>query len=138
MTMTTWTLTVNAIYPSANVLLKMPRLRRGQRHRPGCTLHFQDLRDSWYWMIYEQVCALTRHENSIREAKKKRHVNVISYRTGDPDPQNIMLGADKLCADNLVKMGVLVDDNQKWCKLDAEPRKAGKEGVRTVIEIREA
>ena len=83
------------------------------------------------------VCALTRHENSIREARKKRDVLVISYRTGNPDPQNMMLGADKLVADNLVKMGVLVDDSKKWCKLDAEPRRAGKEGIRTVIEIRE-
>jgi len=135
--MNTWTLTIDAIYPSANVYLNMPSLRNGQRHYPGCNRHRQDLRDLWYWLIYEQVCALTRHENSIREARKKRLVNVYSYRHGNPDPQNMMLCADKLCADNLVKMGVLVDDSKKWCKLDAEPRRAGKEGIRTVIEIRE-
>ena len=80
--MNTWTLTIDAIFPSANVLLKMPRLRRGQRHYPGCNRHFQDLRDLWYWLIYEQVCALTMNENSIREARKKRDVLVLSYRSG--------------------------------------------------------
>jgi len=133
--MTTWTLTIDAIFPTANVYIRMPSLRRGQWHRPGCNRHRQDLRDAWYWMIMEQICRLTKDENSIREGRRKRHVKVISYRRGAPDPQNLMLCADKLVADNLVKMGVLVDDNKRWCKLEAEGRKAGKRGIRTVIEI---
>jgi len=135
--MKTWTLTIPTIFPTANVYIRMPSLRRGQRHRQPCNRHRQDLRDAWYWMITEQICRLTKDENSIWEARKKRHVKVISYRKGDPDPQNLMLPADKLVADNLVKLGALVDDNKRWCKLEAEGRKAGKRGKRTVIEIRE-
>lgn len=87
-------------------------------------------------MILEKVSTV-EWGSMLPLAKRKRHVKVISYRQGDPDPQNMMLGADKLCADNLVKLGVLVDDNRKWCKLEADAEKAGKGGLRTVIEIRE-
>jgi hypothetical protein len=132
--MKTWKLVIDDIFPTANVLTRMPRLRRGQRHYPGCTRHLQDLRDWWYWALLEHVAL---HGGGISPATKKRHVKVTSYRRGDPDPQNMMLGADKLVADNLVKLGVLVNDNKRWCKLEADAERAGKLGKRTVIEIRE-
>lgn len=132
--MKTWTLHLDDIFPTANVFMRMPSLRSGQRHRQPCNRHRQDLRDAWYWMILEQV---GYYGDGLTLAKLKRHVKIISYRRGDPDPQNLVLPADKLCADNLVKLGVLVDDNKKWCKLEVEGRKAGKLGKRTVIEIRE-
>ena len=128
------TLTIDDIFPTANVYIRMPSLRRGQWHRQPCNRHRQDLRDAWYWMILEQVA---RYSDSIAPAKRKRYVKVISYRRGDPDEHNLVLCADKLALDNLIKLGVLVDDNKKWCKLEVEGRKAGKRGKRTVIEIRE-
>lgn len=132
--MKTWTLTIDEIFPSANVYIRMPSLRKGQRHRQPCNRHRQDLRDAWHWMILEQI---GRHSDGISPATRKRHVKIISYRRGDPDPQNLVLCGDKLVADNLVKLGVLVDDNARWCSLQVVGRKAGKLGKRTVIEIRE-
>ncbi len=132
--MKTWTLVIDEIFPTANVYIRMPSLRRGQRHWPGCNRHRQDLRDAWYLLLLEQVA---RYSDSLTLSKRKRHVKIISYRRGDPDPQNLVLCGDKLVADNLVKLGVLVNDNRKWCKLEADAEPAGKEGLRTVIEIRE-
>ncbi len=136
--MKTWTLTIDAIFPTANVYIRMPSIRRGWRHRQPCNRHRQDLIEAWYWMIWGSLARLNENENAVHDARKKRHVKVISYRRGDPDEHNLVLPADKLVLDNLVKLGVLVDDNRKWCKLEADAEKAGKGGLRTVIEIREA
>lgn len=132
--MKTWTLTLDDVFPTANVYIRMPSLRSGQWHRQPCNRHRQDLRDAWYWLLLEQVA---RYGDGLTLAKMKRHIKVISYRRGDPDPPNLVLPSDKLVLDNLVKLGVLVDDNKRWCKLEVEGRKAGKLGKRTVIEIRE-
>ncbi len=120
--MKTWTLTIDDIFPTTNPFL---RLHWRKRHELG---------EAWYWMLLEQVAL---HVDGLTSAKKKRHVKVISYRRGDPDEHNLVTPADKLCLDNFIKLGVLVDDNKKWCKLEATGEKAGKEGLRTVIEIRE-
>ncbi len=133
--MKTWTLTIDDIFPTANVYLRMPSLRSGQRHRQPCNRHRQDLRDAWYWMILEQIGLYYGY--GLTPATRKRHVKIISYRRGEPDPQNLVLCGDKVVADNLVKLGVLVDDNARWCDFSVVYRPAGKKGKRTVIEIRE-
>ena len=53
--MKTWTLTIDDIFPTANVFMRMPSLRRGWRHRQPCNRHRQDLRDAWYLLLLEQV-----------------------------------------------------------------------------------
>ncbi len=130
-----WTLAVDDICPSANVYMRMPSIRRGQRHRPGCTRHQQDLKEAWHWMLLGQIALAT--PGGISPATEKRYVKMISYRAGEPDPPNLYLGHDKLVLDNLVKLGVLVDDNARWCDFHVISRKAGKGEKRTVIEIRE-
>ena len=135
--MKTWTLTIDDIVPTANVYMRTPSLRRGQRHRRGCTRHQQDLKEAWNWLLTLAIICLNNKASGITEAKRRRSVKMISYRRGEPDPQNMYLAHDKLVLDNLVKLGVLVDDNAKWCDFSVVARKAGKLGKRTVIEIRE-
>jgi len=123
--MTTWTLTVDDIVPTANPFMRM---HWGKRKK---------MAEAWNWLLTEQVCKVMPEKGSITPATRKRWVKMISYRTGTPDPQNLYLGHDKLILDQLVKLGVLVDDSARWCDFSVVSRKAGKRGKRTVIEIRE-
>ncbi|MHC4176024.1 MAG: hypothetical protein ACYSWU_00870 [Planctomycetota bacterium] len=121
--MKTWTLTISEIFPTTNPFLRFHWTKRDK------------LIKEWYWLLLEQVVL---HSDGLTNARKKRHVKVISYRRGDPDEHNLTTPMDKLCLDNFIKLGVLVNDNKKWCKLEPpESRPAGKLGKRTVIEIRE-
>ncbi len=119
-----WTLTVDGIFPTANTYMRMHWGLQGTH------------KSSWFWYL-AQAMGRSGAGPDLILAKKKRHVKVISYRRGDPDEHNLVLCADKLVLDNLIKHGVLVDDNKKWCKLKVKGEKAGKRGLRTVIEITE-
>lgn len=133
--MKTWRMTVDEICPTANVYMRMPSIRRGQRHWHGCTRHQQDLKNVWYLLLLVEIGLVAT--KGISPASRKRWVKMISYRRGEPDPPNLYLPHDKLILDNLVKLGVLVDDNARWCDFSVVSRKAGKDGNRTFIEIRE-
>ena len=124
----TWTYRIDETVPTANVFMRMPRLRRG-RHRKRDVTYQQDLILRWYWMLYEAGIM------EIHKAKVKRGVVMKRFSPGVPDPPNLYLTGDKLILDNLVKMGLLVDDSGEWCQFTCLPE-VSKEKY-TIIEIRE-
>jgi len=123
--MNTWTLTVDAICPSAN---------------PFMRLHWRarlKLAKAWNWLLLEQVLKPVHDGTGLSPARRKRQVKITSYRRGEPDPQNLYLAHDKCILDQLIRLGVLIDDSAKWCEFSVVSQRAGKLGKRTVIEIRE-
>ena len=94
---------------------------------------------AWFWILYEAILHAKDNGGTVARAKKTRAVKVTRYRKGGgplQDESNLVLATDKLIYDNLIKLGVLVDDNRKWLKSLGIHEKRAKRN-RTVIEIRE-
>ena len=119
--MATWTLEIEVITPSANVYDRMHWRKK------------RKLSKDWFFILYEAICEKYFHDEPLRRAKKKRQVDVVRYSRGTLDEGNVWTPVDKMIFDNLVKLGILVDDSPKWLKPTVVPRKAKRNRMK--IEI---
>lgn len=107
---------ISAIYPSANVIMRMHWAKR------------KKLISAWYVLL---VIARIHY---LPAAKGKRKVTITRYGNREMDRANAWLGADKLICDNLVSMGVLLDDSQEWLDLEVKAVKDMREKTEITIE----
>ena len=118
-----WKLEIPEIVPSANVLQRMhwAKMRR--------------LKRAWFYLLLSGILELKNSGNGIQRAKQKRSLRITRYSRGQLDKLNSALGADKLIADNLISLGVIVDDAPRWCDISIGVKVAKK--AKTVIRISE-
>lgn len=103
---------------SANVFMRLPRLRKGWRRRAG--VHYQQTEISdWYYHLLEagvrDIPPATR--------KKKRKVHVIRQSPRPIDRLNAATPIDKCLLDNLVRLGILRDDSDEWAEISFETKR---------------
>lgn len=111
-----WTLTIDdAVTESANRFM-----RRHWAARKKQAL-------AWSWLLAE--AGLSR----IPKAQRPRRVRIWRESPGRIDKANLWLAADKLILDQLVKAGVLIDDDPAHCEAEVIPVQRSKK--RTIIEI---
>lgn len=120
-------LEIPEVPPSANVLM---RLHWAKRRR---------LIQSWQALIvYGDDSPLAQREWALHVGKNRPKVKVTITRYSPRliDQANCWLPYDKLVLDNLVKLGLMIDDSPKWmeCEIKQEKSKERK----TVVEVREA
>ena len=129
--MRSWTLTVKGeVFPTANVWLRMQRLRKGRRR--SLRVRYQnDVVNTWKLLLLEAGL------NDVPVAVRRRRVTIQRHAPGVlPDVPNLYTGADKCILDNLVRHGALVDDNMTWLDLGPIDPVRSKE-KKTVIHIEE-
>lgn len=117
-TPTVWRATLPECPPSANVFLRTHFRERKQQ------------KEKFYALLYGAFF----HEN-VTKAKGKRKVKLWLRSKKPRDYPNLFLAADKLILDNMVRLGWLLDDSQKWLSLEV----VGEVGdePQTIIEISE-
>ena len=91
--------------PSANVF---QRLHWAERERL--------IRD-WYTLV---LAAFGRHRRMPNRARAKRRVRIVVTSRQMRDAANLVLAADKLILDNLVRLGWLADDSPDWLDLKVD------------------
>ena len=117
--MKSWTLTIPAVPPSANVFM---RWHWSRRHR---------LKSQWPVLVSYALARV-----AIPKARGKRRVRIVITRRRLIDPANLHLAVDKLLFDDLVSRGILLDDSARWLDYDVEQRVGGEEC--TTVEISNA
>jgi hypothetical protein len=125
-----WTLTIDGhVTMSYNSWKNLPRMRRGRRPRKGT--HYQQSEvTAWYYLLLE--AGVRDIPPAGRE--KKRKVHVVRQSPRPIDRLNAATPIDKAIADNLVRLGVLVDDSERWAEISYATAR-GPKGMR--IEVRE-
>lgn len=114
---TIWRGTIPECPPSANTFLRTHWADRKKQ------------KEKFYALLY----AAFFHEE-VTKATGRRKVKLWLRSKKPRDYPNLFLAADKLILDNMVRLGWLIDDNQKWLALEV----TGEVGEpQTIIEISE-
>lgn len=121
-----WILEIPEATPLANEFIRTRW--GGGKNKAG--LSRRQLKEKWSWLLVE---AGAQHV----PAQKKRRIVIVkrSCRGLEPDYSNLWLPIDKLIIDNLVSMGILIDDSRKYVNWWPVAVKAPNR--KTVIDIRE-